>query len=804
MAKIRHNNFLETVNELIGDATREGVLHLYAEGNEFNGRHIGIGGKSLYHFGTTGYLGLEQDIRLKTAAIHAIERFGTQFPLSKSYISHPLYEELEALLEEMYGYPVIVTKNSTLGHLGVIPSIVTDTDAIVLDHQVHWSVQSACRQLKPQGVVVDMIRHNQLGMLEERIKFHSNKRQKIWYMADGIYSMFGDYAPVKELRELLGKYPQLHLYFDDVHGMSWIGKHGTGYVLDQLGELSDRILVFGTLSKTFGASGAVLVCPNKTLHQKIKTFGGPLTFSAQLEPSVVGAAIASAKIHLSPEIYKFQQELRERIQYFNELMHETGIPVVDHNESPVFYVGTGVPETGYNFVNRLMKEGFYTNLGMFPAVPVKNTGVRITISRHNQKEDIKALVDAMVEHYPRALKDSHTNLQRVRRAFGLNVPKNTSVQPDSELVVHVFNSITDVDRDLWNSTIGMNGTMDWDGLQFLENCFSNNGSLEDDWIFKYLTIHDTHGTPILLTFMTVSLWKDDMLSPESVSKDLEEKRKIEPYHMTSRVLSMGSLFTEGRHLFLDKDHPLRDETLRSFLAQLENMENEFGTKMTVLRDFGADNPLQKLLLGQGFIKVRMPDSCTLDLPFGASIDSHIERLSARNRRHFRKEILPFEEQFDVEVLNNCDMDILKRVHELYLNVQKHNLGLNTFPFPLKVVSKMASNPHWEFLILRIKGSDDNPIVGVMLCYNNPQGIFVPAFVGMDYRYVRSHNIYRQLLFQTIKRALALQFERIDFGMTAAFEKRKLGAKLHETFAFVQTADNYKLELLGLLEGQEKD
>ena len=44
-------------------------------------------------------------------------------------------------------------------------------------------------------------------------------------MADGIYSMYGDYAPIKELKALSIKYPQLHLYIDDVHGMSWIGKN---------------------------------------------------------------------------------------------------------------------------------------------------------------------------------------------------------------------------------------------------------------------------------------------------------------------------------------------------------------------------------------------------------------------------------------------------------------------------------------------------------------------------------------------------------------------------------------------------
>lgn len=69
MAKVKHNNFLDTVDEVISKATREGVLHLNAQGDQLNGRKIIINGRESYHFGTTGYLGLEQDERLKAAAI---------------------------------------------------------------------------------------------------------------------------------------------------------------------------------------------------------------------------------------------------------------------------------------------------------------------------------------------------------------------------------------------------------------------------------------------------------------------------------------------------------------------------------------------------------------------------------------------------------------------------------------------------------------------------------------------------------------------------------------------------------------
>ena len=76
--------------------------------------------------------------------------------------------------------------------------------------------------------------------------------------------------------------------------------------------------------------------------------------------------------------------------------------------------------------------------------------------------------------------------------------------------------------------------------------------------------------------------------------------------------------------------------------------------------------------------------------------------------------------------------------------------------------------------------------------------YVPAFVGLDYTYVTSHYTYRQLLYQTIKRAIALGFYGIDFGLTASFEKRKLGAEVSERFAYVQASDNYVLELLGTM------
>ncbi|MEC7263887.1 MAG: aminotransferase class I/II-fold pyridoxal phosphate-dependent enzyme, partial [Bacteroidota bacterium] len=682
----------------------------------------------------------------------------------------------------------------------VIPSAVDDEDVIILDHQVHWSVQNAAKMLKTRSVPIEMIRHNQLEMLEDKIKKYRHSKGRIWYMADGIYSMYGDYAPVKELMGLAKKYPQLHFYFDDVHGMSWVGRNGTGYVLDQLGELPENVLLFGTLSKTFGASGAVLACSNASMYDKIKTFGGPLTFSAQLEPASVAAAMASARIHLSPEIYGLQQELRERINFFNDCLSITELPLIDRNESPVFYIGTGMPKTGYNFVNRLMGEGFFVNLGIFPAVPVKNTGVRITISRHNQKEEIKALVDAMEYHFPKALEDTQTDAQRVFHAFKMEPKTLSRPKVSSELTVEVFYTIDQVEKEEWNQSLGGQGVYDWEGLKFLEEVFHGNPRKEHNWLFRYVVIKDANGIPVLMTFVTLSLWKDDMLAQAQISVAIEEERKTDPYHLSSMVLSLGSLFTEGDHLYWNASHRLGMEARDKLLETLEKLELQYGSKMTVLRDFGEHTSWNEPLYGHGFLRVQMPNSCHVVLNEVDSMEDYLQRLSSRNRRHFRKDVQPYLDRAKTIVLPKLSKSELEQVKSIFGEVQARNLGLNTFSFPDSLFEKMNENHLWEFIVLC---SLDKPekILGVMFCYTNLKQVYVPAFVGMDYEGLEEFAIYRQLLYRTIERAIGLGIPKIDFGLTAAFEKRKLGATVEKKYAYLQTNDNFILELLGIMEGQ---
>ncbi len=269
--------------------------------------------------------------------------------------------------------------------------------------------------------------------------------------------------------------------------------------------------------------------------------------------------------------------------------------------------------------------------------------------------------------------------------------------------------------------------------------------------------------------------------------------------MSNKVLSTGSLLSEGNHWYLNEKHPQWEEAIQLLLNTMENIDAQSPVEMFVLRDFLKESHnLNNFLHKKGFIKIKMPETAQIHNLNWEDETTFIETLSPRSRKHFRKDILPYMDRVEVQWKKSVSTQELDQIYQLYLNVKQNNLGLNTFAYPKKLFSTMNENDLWEFQCIYEKG-DHKKLIGMMCCYNNNNTTYVPVLVGMDYDYVTKINSYRQLLFQTIKRAGELGFKNIDFGLTAAFEKRKLGATVYDTFAYVQAKDNFTLELLTTLQ-----
>lgn len=408
---------IDVINKVVQKGAKLGVGHIVTQDRQLNGRSVKVNNEALVNLASCSYLGLEIDPRLKAAAIDAVQRYGAQFSSSRSFISIGLYEELEDLMSQLFGYPTVMAPTTTLGHMANMPILIGPKDAVILDHQVHASVQNGVKLVKATGTKIEIIRHSRMDHLEDRIKKLIPHHQKIWYMADGIYSMFGDCAPAKELYELMNRYEQFHVYFDDAHGMSWTGKNGVGHVLGQIPYHPQMVLIT-SLTKSFGTQGGAMVFYNDEMKSLVKNCGSTLMFSSPIVPSTLGASIASAKIHLSEELPVLQGELQQRMDYFVDVAQQLELPVVGtESNSPIFFIGVGTPDIGYKLAQRLISAGFFASVAVYPSVPYNNTGLRFTITRHLSYQDIKNVLHVLSVELDAALKEGSYEKEKIFRAF---------------------------------------------------------------------------------------------------------------------------------------------------------------------------------------------------------------------------------------------------------------------------------------------------------------------------------------------------------------------------------------------------
>jgi 7-keto-8-aminopelargonate synthetase-like enzyme len=410
------SKFVETASQVVNYSVEQRVAHLNTLNIPFNKNKINTTEGSLVNFSLCDYLSLSTDKRIIESAVKSIRNNGVYTAISRTYLKLGIYEEAEQIIADIFKKPVLLLPRTTLGHITALPIIIDKNDAVILDQQVHTSVRIATDMLQTYGIHVETIKHNNLNQLQDKINALKNTKNKIWYMADGVYSMFGDCLPAKEIKQMLDDNEQLYLYADDAHGMSWKGENGNGLVLSEIG-YHPKLFLTTSLGKGFGAGGGALVCPDKKTKDMIALLGAPLMFTSPVEPSTLGSIIASAKIHLSQEIIEKQNKLALNIEYFYRRAKELGLPVVDSTPTPIALMATIKPDIVIDIGRRMFDKGFHLTGGVFPSVPFNSSGVRVTISLYQSIQDIENLLNAFSISYEEELKKRKMDMEQIFKHF---------------------------------------------------------------------------------------------------------------------------------------------------------------------------------------------------------------------------------------------------------------------------------------------------------------------------------------------------------------------------------------------------
>jgi 7-keto-8-aminopelargonate synthetase-like enzyme len=413
----KNKAFIEKIDEIWSE-TSSGMSfhHLYTEDFALDGREIHIKGQKVLNFGSCSYLGLEHHPKLKEGAIEAIQRYGTQYSSSITYLSLGLYKELKEKYTKIFGSNVVLAPTTTLAHASSIPLIADEHDVFLLDQQVHNSVQMGTQLAAAQGTPFFIMPHNNIEALEDKIQKLKNEHRKIWYFLDGVYSMYGDLAPIAELEKLRDKYDNLYLYIDDAHGTSWRGKNGKGHALSCLKSLRKTIVAVSN-NKAFAGAGGSLVIEDPELYNVISNFGQTMIFGGPIQPANLGACLASADIHLSKEIYVLQDKLRSKIDLRNRLFDKYDIPVFGDRQTPISFICVGSPKSLGILFHKLFEDGIYTNCAVYPAVSKQKSGLRTTMTNHLTDADIEKFVERVAYHLPKILQEEGSSIEKIKKRF---------------------------------------------------------------------------------------------------------------------------------------------------------------------------------------------------------------------------------------------------------------------------------------------------------------------------------------------------------------------------------------------------
>ncbi|MDX2014507.1 MAG: aminotransferase class I/II-fold pyridoxal phosphate-dependent enzyme [Myxococcaceae bacterium] len=371
------------------DAISRGLMQVTLRGR--NGRKVELTKDQwVTEFVNCSYLGLDTDPAVIARAQAILEAWGVHLCCARTRFSIGPLQELEEGLSALWGGRAITFPSVTTAHMSTMPLLAPPGGkraTFLYDRLAHTSMQFL-RPILAAEHRVETIPHNDLSALEAGVRAAHARGDEAIYVADGVYSM-GGVCPIDDLLAL-SKRLGFSLYIDDAHGTSIFGARGEGTVLHRLGgALPENVTLTFSLSKGYGCNGGGVLLPNREAEARVRTFGTTYAFSAPLDFSMVGAALAALEVHRDGRLTKLQETLRSRVALFDRLVGKE-LPF-----SPIRMVEVGDEARAIELGDALKARGFFVSTTFFPVVARGNAMLRVCLGVGHEESDLRALVSAL-------------------------------------------------------------------------------------------------------------------------------------------------------------------------------------------------------------------------------------------------------------------------------------------------------------------------------------------------------------------------------------------------------------------------
>ena len=353
-----------------------------------------INNKKFLTFSSNNYLGLGGDERIKKVVIDGLKKYGvgsgsTRLLSGTLDIQIQLEKELARFLE-LDG--AITFSSGYLANVGVIRMLVDPfpyfnlfiekSGIIISDELNHASIIDGVRLAKAERAVY---KHNDMDDLERILQKNKSKRKLI--LTDGVFSMDGDFAKLKEISELSNKYNTL-VMVDDAHGIGVIGPKGRG-TAHHLGVAKDIDVIMGSFTKGFGSIGG-FIATNKSITDYLRITARSYIFSDPIIPSVVAGLIKTIEIIENGD--NLRRNVLKNAQYLRDNLKQLGFTVLGE-ETPIVPLFIGSEKKAINFSDSLYKNNVLAPCIRRPAVIPGQERIRFSVMATHKKEQIDILLE---------------------------------------------------------------------------------------------------------------------------------------------------------------------------------------------------------------------------------------------------------------------------------------------------------------------------------------------------------------------------------------------------------------------------
>ena len=350
------------------------------------------GGAAVLNMCANNYLGLAQHPKVRQAAHEALEHWGYGLA-SVRFIcgTQGVHKELEASLSDFLGTEDTILYGSCFdANGGLFETILGPEDAIISDELNHASIIDGVRLCKAQRY---RYKNCDMADLEAQLIAADAKDARFKLIAtDGVFSMDGFIAPLKEICDLADKYNAL-VMVDDSHAVGFMGAHGRGTHehCDVMGRID---ILTGTLGKALGGASGGYTSGRKEIIELLRQRSRPYLFSNTLAPTIAGASIAA--LNLLKQSTKLRDTLEANTRFFREAITAAGFNIVP-GVHPIVPIMLGDAALAAKFADAMLERGVYVIGFSFPVVPQGKARIRTQISAAHTREDLELAVKAFVE-----------------------------------------------------------------------------------------------------------------------------------------------------------------------------------------------------------------------------------------------------------------------------------------------------------------------------------------------------------------------------------------------------------------------